>query len=263
MKVCLRRAGEGGLLQRFFCLGYQILLWAASITVRRWGTELEHGILICFVYTHVPASGAFFAHEINAKERSVAHGGACRAEQVAQHAAPHLLALGSASALQPAGVLNLRVAHQDVSGESLIRKRGQDQRGCSIVEGAGSCSSWGEEDLMRQICERALSKRFAHRDLLLGGRLLALHRFSVESMAMVGCVFVGKALVRAPKLRRFVAPCEESAGCVHREAGACEGVAAYCSCSAAWLGCRGGSRGASPSIGRFISHGFLALFYMT
>ena len=103
-------------------------------------------------------------------------------------------------------------------------------------------------DLMGQICERALSKRFAHRDLLLGGRLLALHRFSVESMAMVGCVFVGKALVRAPKPRRFVAPCEESAGCVHREAGACEGVAAYCSCSAAWLGCRGGSRGASPSI---------------
>jgi hypothetical protein len=70
---------------------------------------------------------------------------------------------------------------------------------------------------MRQICERALNKRFAHRDLLLGGRLLALHRFSVESMAMVGCVFVGKTLVRAPKPRRFVAPCEESAGCVHRE----------------------------------------------
>jgi hypothetical protein len=36
-------------------------------------------------------------------------------------------------------------------------------------------------DLMGQICERALSKRFAHRDLL-------LHLFSVESMSMVGCI---------------------------------------------------------------------------
>jgi hypothetical protein len=78
---------------------------------------------------------------------------------------------------------------------------------------------------MGQICERALSKRFAHRDLL-------LHRFSVESMAMVGCVFVGKALVRAPKPRRFVAPCEESAGCVHGEGCHCAGVAVCCSCCA-------------------------------
>jgi hypothetical protein len=84
-------------------------------------------------------------------------------------------------------------------------------------------------DRMGQICERALSKRFAHRDLV-------LHRFSVESMAMVGCVYVGKALVRAPKPRRFVAPCAESAGCVHGEG--CAGVGGVLQLlRAAWLGC--------------------------
>jgi hypothetical protein len=62
---------------------------------------------------------------------------------------------------------------------------------------------------------------------------------------MVGCVYVGKALVRAPKPRRFVAPCAESAGCVHGEG--CAGVGGRTAAAPRRLaGVQRRSRGASP-----------------
>ncbi len=111
---------------------------------------------------HAAALAAVLAHEVNAKPGGAADGHACRVEQVAQHAAPRLLAARSRGALQPVQVSDMRVAQKNGSSKSRVAKAWKETLGGGGVESAGACGAGDERNLVRQIWEGALGKRLGH-----------------------------------------------------------------------------------------------------
>jgi hypothetical protein len=99
-------------------------------------------------HLHAPAPGALLAHEANPNTSGVAHVYARRLDQIAQHAAPRLLALGGTSAHEPARLLNTRVALQN-SRRQLHVAQGQQQKLHSApVERAGAGGAGGRRNLV-------------------------------------------------------------------------------------------------------------------
>ena len=111
---------------------------------------------------HAAALAAVLAHEVNAKQGGATDGHACRVEQVAQHAAPRLLAARSRGALQPVQVSDMRVAQKNGGSKSRVAKAWKETLGGGGVESAGACGAGDERNLVRQIWEGALGKRLGH-----------------------------------------------------------------------------------------------------
>ena len=111
---------------------------------------------------HAAALAALLAHEVNAKLGRAADGHACRVEQVAQHAAPRLLAARSRGALQSVQVSDMRVAQKNGGSKSLVAKAWKETLGGGGVESAVACGAGDERNLVRQIWEGALGKRLGH-----------------------------------------------------------------------------------------------------
>jgi hypothetical protein len=84
--------------------------------------------------THAPAPAAVLAREVNAKPGSIAHRYTRCVEQVAQHAAPRVLTVGSASADQSARTSDERVTLKDCFGGFCVAQRRKDECGGSSVE---------------------------------------------------------------------------------------------------------------------------------
>lgn len=115
-----------------------------------------------FAQQHASAPGAFLAHEVNPHEGGVADGCACSVAQVAQHAAPRVLALHRSAALQPAAAANKRMARENRLGQLSVAQARQEQRGCGGVESAGAGGACIERNLVYQIWEGTLGERLEH-----------------------------------------------------------------------------------------------------
>jgi len=112
--------------------------------------------------TNAPTLGAFFNDKIDTQTGCIADADTCAEEQVAQHTAPRLLAVGSTSANQPTGASNTRVPLQNCFDARVIEQTRRDTRHIVRAEGAAACIAGSKPHLLRQICEAAFVEGYCH-----------------------------------------------------------------------------------------------------
>ena len=110
----------------------------------------------------MPALGALFDDEVDTKQGCIADADAAAEEQVAQHAAPLLLAVACRTANQPPAASNTRVPLQNCFGARLVEQARHDARHNVRTEGAAAaaCVARCKLQLVRKIGERACVERF-------------------------------------------------------------------------------------------------------
>jgi len=115
---------------------------------------------------HTPNVGALFDDEVDTKLGCIADADACAEEQVAQHAAPRLLAAGCCIANQPTAPKNThtRVPQQNCLGVHVVEQARRDARHNVRAEGAAAAAGVARSklQLVHQIGERAGVERFCH-----------------------------------------------------------------------------------------------------
>ena len=114
----------------------------------------------------MPALGALFDDEVYTKLGCIADADATAEEQVAQHAAPRLLAAGCRTANQPTAAKSTskRVPPHNCFGVRVVEQARRDARHNVRVEGAAAaaCVARSKLQLVRKIGERAGVEGFCH-----------------------------------------------------------------------------------------------------
>ncbi len=163
----------------------------------------------------MPALGALFDHEVDTKLGCIAYADACAVEQVAQHAAPRLLAVGCSTAnketMAPwrkyeSVAYNTRVPLQNCFGVRVIEQARRDARHNVRAEGTAAGVARSKLQLVHQIGDRAGVERYCHFGLQakagqmvsrwLGG-LLAFEGFAAHAHSMGGAATCPAADVRS------------------------------------------------------------------